>query len=161
MPAKLIAGCLLTMLCYAGGREYVLILKGRMKTAEAYGRFAENLASAVTFSRKSVHTYCGSARNLPGLGEWIRQHPEEPLSSACASFRPENDTEKLCAERMKEALLLSESSSDAEHIGRAFRAAAEEIRALLLEMKEEYGSKIRLAPRLALAMGAFTAVIML
>lgn len=139
----------------------MLILKRRIKTAEAYGRFAEDLASAVTFSRKSVHAYCASARDLPGLGEWIRRHPEESLSASCLSFHPENDTEKQCAERMKEALMLSENSSDAEHIGRAFRAAAEADKRLLLEMKEEYGSKMQLAPRLALAAGAFAAVIML
>lgn len=161
MPTKLIAGCLLTVLCYAGGREYVGVLKKRLRMAEKYGRFAEDLASAVSFSRKSVRAYCCSASSLPGLGEWIRQSPEMSLSDACRAYRTSEKTESYCAERLTEAISLAESSSDAEHISRAFLEASEQIKGYLRELKEEYDGKMKIAPRLSLAAGAFAAVMML
>lgn len=146
---------------YMLGQTYVGCVREAIQTIESFRALAHHLVSAVQFSgtgvKKALLTVRqgGAARFSQELGA------SDDLLAAFAAFRPRGKTEAACVRFMEESIGLAAKSSDGAEVAGAFAHAEQELLLFKQQTEEATNGKRKTAPRAALAVGLFLAIIVI
>ncbi len=161
MAIKVLFGSVLCFCAYFIGREFARGINERILTVSDYILFIQTFKSSVTYSGINMFDFfarcCGREKNFT---DFLLENKSSGIKDSVENYKSQNSVEGKCVEIIKPSLLFAQESSDVIGIGALLEEAVLSLEIYKKQLQEELNGKIKTAPRLALMIGVFIAVLL-